>query len=96
MSRTHAFHTRSSPVMNRMPQDADTAMNRACAPWMSLRQSWRSASAPKYGDSSRNGSQWLMTSKPVSAGEWNFSHSTQYVMTCSILSAIIDSMPPTR
>ena len=51
-------------------------MNSTCAPWISLRQSCRSASAPKYGDSSRNGSQWLITSKPVRAGEWNFCHST--------------------
>jgi hypothetical protein len=35
---------------------------------MSLRQSCWSASAPKYGESSRNGSQWLITSNPVSAG----------------------------
>jgi hypothetical protein len=52
-------------------------MNSACDPWMSLRQSKRSARAPKYGDSSRNGSQWLMTSKPVSAGEWNRFQMTQ-------------------
>ena len=95
-SSTQAFQTRSVPVANSSPQHADTDMNSSCAPWMSLRQSCRSASAPKYGDSSRNGSQWLNTSKPVSAGEWNFSHSTQYVMTCSTLSAIIASAPPSR
>jgi hypothetical protein len=96
MSRTHAFQTLSVPVANRMPQQADTAMNSSWAPWISLRQSMRSARAPKYGDSSRNGSQWLITSKPVSAVEWNRCHSTQYVMTCSMLSAIIASIPPAR
>jgi hypothetical protein len=29
-------------------------------------------------------------------GEWNFCHSTQYVMTCSMLSAIMASIPPAR
>ena len=39
ISRTHAFQTVSVPVANRMPQVSDTAMNSACEPWMSLRQS---------------------------------------------------------
>ena len=52
-------------------------MNSTCAPWISRRQSYRSASEPKYTENSKNGTQWLMTSKPVSAGEWNFCHSTQ-------------------
>ena len=52
-------------------------MNRACAAWIRRRQSYRSASDPKYTENSRNGTQWLMTSKPARAGEWNFCHSTQ-------------------
>src|SRR5690348_15503021 len=63
---------------------------------MSRRQSCRSASEPKYIENSRNGTQWLITSKPTSAGAWNFCHNTQYVMTCSTLSAIIDSAAPNR
>lgn len=47
ISSTQAFHTCSVPVRNSSPQHADTDMNRACEPWMSLRQSCRSASAPK-------------------------------------------------
>ncbi len=39
ISRMQAFHTVSVPVANRMPQVSDTAMNRTCDAWMSLRQS---------------------------------------------------------
>ena len=39
ISRMHAFQTVSEFVRNKMPQVSDTAMNSACEPWMSLRQS---------------------------------------------------------
>jgi len=44
---------------------------------MSLRQSNRSARAPVYTEKTRNGTQWLMTAKPASVGEWNDSKMTQ-------------------
>ncbi len=44
-------------------------MNRAWPAWMSLRQSYRSASPPGYTEKSRNGTQWLMTANPPRAGE---------------------------
>jgi hypothetical protein len=34
-----------------------------------------------------------MTAKPASVGEWNAWKITQYEITCSTLSAIIDSSP---
>ena len=70
-------------------------MNRACAAWIRRRQSYRSASDPKYTENSRNGTQWLMTSKPASAGEWNFCRHP-VVMTCSTLSAIMARAAPNR
>ncbi|GMA86487.1 hypothetical protein GCM10025868_17370 [Angustibacter aerolatus] len=68
---------RSVPVRNSTPQATETSMNSACAAWMTRRQSCRSASDPNHTEQSRNGTQWLITWKPVSAGEWNVCHSTQ-------------------
>ena len=44
---------------------------------MSLRQSKRSARAPAWTENRRNGTQWLMTAKPASVGEWNAWKMTQ-------------------
>jgi hypothetical protein len=66
-------------------------MNSPCEAWMRRRQSKRSARVPKGTANSRNGNQWLTTWKPTSAGEWKVSQSTQEVMTCSMLSAIIEA-----
>jgi hypothetical protein len=47
ISSTHAFQTVRVPVANRTPQVSDTVMNSPWDAWMSLRQSRRSARAPK-------------------------------------------------
>ena len=52
-------------------------MNSPWPAWMSLRQSYRSASDPVYTENRRNGTQWLMTAKPASVGEWNAWKMTQ-------------------
>src|SRR5690242_13713358 len=95
-SRTQASQTCRESVRNSTPHAAETVMNSSWAAWMTRRQSYRSASAPNDTDSSRNGTQWLITWNPAKAGEWNFSHSTQYVITCSTLSAIIARAAPKR
>lgn len=41
----------------------------------------------------KHGVQWRMTAKPASVGEWNACKMTQYEITCSTLSAIIESRP---
>ncbi len=69
-SSTHAACTVSVFVAKSTPQAIDTAANSSCPAWMTRRQSNRSARAPNGIDSSRNGSQWLNTSKPASTGEW--------------------------
>jgi len=77
LSSTMACHICSWPLKNSTPQLIETSMNSPCEAWMSRRQSYLSASAPKYTDSNRNGSQWLITAKPASSGDWNVCHSTQ-------------------
>ena len=52
-------------------------MNMSIAIWITRRESNRSARAPKYTEKKRNGSQWVSTATPPSAGEWNFSNMTQ-------------------
>ena len=76
-SSTQALHISSVPVRNSRPQLRDTTANRPWAIWMMRRQSYFSANPPNSTENSRNGSQWLITWKPTSHGDWNTSHSTQ-------------------
>ena len=70
-------HGCSESVANRMPQHTDAAANRPSAIWIRRRQSKRSARLPKNTEKNRWGSQWLITAKPASNGEWNACHMTQ-------------------
>ena len=76
-SSTQALHISRLPVRNSTPQPRDTNANSPCAIWMMRRQSYFSARPPKSTDSSRKGSQWLITWKPTSHGEWKVCQSTQ-------------------
>src|ERR1700753_2194332 len=66
-------------------------MNSAMPIWMIRRESNRSLSEPTHTEPSRYGTQCETTAKPPSACECSFSYATRYVMTCSMLSAIIAS-----
>ena len=63
--------------MNSRPQLSETPMNTSMPTWIMRRTLTRSAMTPATPESSRNGTQWAMTAKPASAGEWNFWNSTQ-------------------
>src|SRR5438132_8199604 len=63
---------------------------------MMRRGSKRSASTPACRENNRNGSQCEITAYPPRAGEWNFSNIIHQLITCSIESAIIASIEPTR
>jgi len=69
-SSAHACQTRSVPIRNRTAQASDASIKSAWATWMSLRQSKLSARTPAYTENTRYGTQWLMTAKPASVGEW--------------------------
>ena len=72
-----AFHIAAESLTNMMPQPTDTASSISIPTWMRRRMSMRSARAPLYPASSRNGTQWEITANPPRAGEWNFSYITQ-------------------
>ena len=77
MSSTIACQISSVSVRMNQPQPSETAMNRPCENWISLRGSKRSARAPDSTENSRKGSQCETTANPPSAGELNFWNITQ-------------------